>query len=215
MQAEAESAASLVDALSGCHNVLLLTPTLVPDDGAACAALLSVAPPAEANVLCVTFSQSPDRRLARWRSAGGPTAPANLGFIVVGDRFRSATSDRLAAAGASNGDLAPMVASVSSPGDLTGLGIEVGNVFADWIDDGGRILLCFHTVTTFLQYADLRTGFRFLHLLTGRVRSAGGTAHYHLDPTAHDRRTVDTLRGLFDGVVERRVDGTWTVDRRR
>ncbi len=105
--------------------------------------------------------------------------------------------------------------SVTSPGDLTGIGIKVGGFLDDWTREGNELRLCFHTLTTFLQYADLRSVYQFVHALTGRVRAAGGQAHYHLDPAAHDRRTVNTLMGLFDAVVEPDAAGGWTVKRRR
>lgn len=215
MHAVAESTASLDEELAGTHNVLLLAPTLDEDDGEACSRLLSIAPPDRADVLCVTFNQTPDARLEQWRADGGPTEPANLGFVVVGDGVRSAAAASPASIGPPGDDLGPTVVSVSSPADLTGIGIKLGDFFSDWDDDGNQLLLCFHTLTTFLQYADLRTVYRFVHVLTGRVWSAGGVAHYHLDPSAHDERTVNSLAGLFDAVVERAGDATWQVKRRR
>lgn len=215
MHAVAESTASLGEELAGAHNVLLLAPTLGEEDSAACSSLLSLAPADRADVLCVTFHQTPDTRLEHWRAAGGPTEPANLGFVVVGEGVRSAAVAAPAAESPPGDDLGPTVVSVSSPADLTGIGIKLGDFFSDWADDGNRLLLCFHTLTTFLQYAELRTVYRFVHVLTGRIRSADGIAHYHLDPSAHDEQTVNSLLGLFDAAVEQGDDGTWQVKRRR
>lgn len=215
MHAVAESTASLGEELAGSNNVLLLAAALGESDGEACSGLLSTVPPDRADVLCVTFNQTPDARLEQWRTSGGPTAPANLGFVVVGEGVRSAAAAPPPSDDATGDDLGPTVVSVSSPADLTGIGIKLGDFFADWEDDGNQLFLCFHTLTTFLQYADLRTVYRFVHVLTGRVRSAGGVAHYHLDPTAHDERTVNSLAGLFDAVVERGDGGSWRVKRRR
>lgn len=64
-----------------------------------------------------------------------------------------------------------------------------------------------------LQYADLQRTFRFLHVVTGRVKTVGGTGFYRIDPDAHDSQTMATIKGLFDAVVTREDDGTWTVDR--
>jgi hypothetical protein len=63
-------------------------------------------------------------------------------------------------------------------------------------------LLCFHSLTTLLQYADPQRTFRFVHTLGSRARSCGVIAHYHLDPAAHDAPTVATLEPLFDVVVD-------------
>lgn len=214
MHAVAESTASLGEEVAGTCNVLLLAPTLGDADAEACSRLLSFSPPARGDVLCVTFNQTPDDRLERWRTHGGPTDPANLGFVVVGEGVRSAAAASPTGGGLGD-DLGPTVVSVSSPADLTGIGIKLGNFFTDWEGDGNQLLLCFHTLSTFLQYADLRTVYRFVHVLTGRVRAAGGVAHFHLDPSAHDERTINSLAGLFDAVVESADDGTWQVKRRR
>ena len=215
MHAVADSASSLVEELAGAENVLLLSPTLEEGEGAACSRLLAAGPEGRTDVLSVTFNQSPDARLERWQSEGGPTAPANLGFLVVGENVRSAAAIHGAEGGPGLDEVGPTVVSVSSPGDLTGIGIKLGEFFEAWADDGNELALCFHTLTTFLQYAELRSVYQFVHVLTGRVRSAGGTAHYHLDPTAHEPRTVNTLTTLFDAAVEREGGGNWTVRRRR
>lgn len=215
MGAVAGSPASLVEELAGTHNVLLLAPPLGDDDGDACRSLLWATSAADVNVLSVTFNQSPDARIERWRAADELTDAANLGFVVVGDGVRSTASAQPPHEGPPTDDLGPTITSVSSPADLTGIGIEIGQFFENWADDGRELRLCFHTLTTFLQYADLRTVYQFVHVLTGRVRAIGGMAHYHLDPTAHDPRTVNSLLGLVDAVVERGPSGDWEVRRRR
>jgi hypothetical protein len=76
-----------------------------------------------------------------------------------------------------------------------------------------QIAVCFNSVTSLLQYADLQRAFRFLHVVTGRVKTVGGVGHYHLDPDAHDSQTLATLKGLFDAVVEVEEDGSLSVQR--
>lgn len=215
MRAVAESASSLGEELAAAHNVLLLAPPLGSSDGDACSSLLTGDSSRRVNVLSVTFNQTPDARIEQWRATGGPTDPANLGFIVVGEGVRSAAAAHPPAEGQGPDGLGPTIASVSSPADLTGIGIELGNFLEDWADDGNELRLCFHTLTTLLQYAELRSVYRFVHVLTGRIRSSRGVAHYHLDPAAHDERTVNTLLALFDAVVEHGTEGDWEVRRRR
>lgn len=214
MRAVAESAASLREELAGVDSVLLLAPAMGTAEGDACSDLLSVVSEDRAAVVCVSFNESPDARIEHWRAAGGPTDPASLGFVVVGDGVRSATT-AIAPSAAPAAGIGPTVATVSSPGDLTGLGIKLGRFLADWADDDTQVLLCVHTLTTWLQYVDFRSAYRFLHALTGRVRAAGGVAHFHLDPTAHDEGTVNSLLGLCDAAVRAGDDGTWEVQRRR
>lgn len=216
MRAVVESSASLAAEVEGANNVLVLAPSMASQDGEACTNLLSVAAHDEEAVVSVTFNESPDARIEAWRANGGPDDPAKLGFVVVGDEMRSAAASQPVAGGPSIDGVGPTIVSVSSPGDLTGIGIKLGNFLEDWADDDHRLVLCFHTLTTFLQYADLRPVFRFLHVLTGRVAAADGVAHYHLDPSAHDEKTVNTLLALYDAVVELDGDdGRWQVRRRR
>lgn len=126
----------------------------------------------------------------------------------VDDSVRSAAAASPASAG---GPVS--VRAVSSPADLTDLGISVNAFLSEWAGDGNRTVVCFHSVTTLLQYVDLQRAFRFFHLIAGRVREVDGLAHYHVDPSAHDDRTVNTLTTLFDGVAE--WDGAdWRVRNR-
>jgi len=52
------------------------------------------------------------------------------------------------------------------------------------------------------MYVDLQTVFRFLHVFTGRIQSVDGLGVYCIDSTAHDDQTMNTLKQLFDGVIE-------------
>ena len=214
MRAVVETADDLVDQLRGATNVMLLAPPLERAAGEACSRLLSVAAPASTDVLSVTFNRSPDDRLEAWRTLDGPHDAANLGFVVVGDQLRSAAPG--AGSAAPSPDLhGPTVVTVSSPGDLTGIGIRLADLLERWGEEDHRLVLCFDSLTTFLQYADLRSVFTFLHVLAGRVTDAGGLAHYHLDPTAHDDATVHALLELVDAAVTLDEDGRWRVRRRR
>ena len=62
-----------------------------------------------------------------------------------------------------------------------------------------------------MLFRSLQRAFRFLHVVTGRVKTAGGVGHYHLDPEAHDRQTLATLKGLFDAVVNVDEDGELSI----
>ena len=97
----------------------------------------------------------------------------------------------------------------SSPVDLTGIGIKFSEFLERFYKERGiernRVLV--HSLTTLLMYTDLQTVFRFLHVFTGRVQSVGGLGLYCIDSTAHDDQTMNTLKQLFDGLVETREDG--------
>jgi hypothetical protein len=128
-----------------------------------------------------------------------------LAVVLAGEATRSAAG----AASLDDGP-SPRITTVSSPGDLTGLGIEISEQLEAWADDGNQTVVCFHTLTTLFQYVDLEPAFQFLHVLTSRVRIADARAHYHVDPAAHDERELNTMRTLFDAVVAPSDDG-WTV----
>lgn len=194
----------------GTRNVLLLAPSMDSHAEDGCADLLSVVRPSEADVLYVTFTRSPDQRLSEWQRHFGNERPAKLGFVNVDDPTRSAAA-ATETGGGPGGEIT--IRGVSSPGNLTDLGIQISSFLSAWDADGHRTVLCFDSLTTLLQYADLPRIFRFLHVLTGRVRSSDGFAHYHLDPSAHDERTLNTLKTLFDGIVQWDGEG-WTVKKR-
>lgn len=183
------------------NNVLLLSPpTAARNDG--CVDLLTVEPPDDGDVLFITIDESPDERLDEWRTRARVDLPSTIGVVTADDPTRSAA----AAGPATDLGARRSVRSVSSPGDLADLGITVDSYLSGWDGDGNRTVVCFHTLTGLLEHADLDRVFRFVHVLAGRVRATDGLAHYHVDPTALDERTVDVLAPLFDAVVE--WDGT-------
>lgn len=97
---------------------------------------------------------------------------------------------------------------VSSPADLTGIGIGVSEQLRRFAQsDVDRTRVAFYSLSTLLMYAELETVFRFLHVLTGRIDSIDGVGVFAIDPTTHEESTVNTLKQLFDGMVELRNEG--------
>lgn len=96
------------------------------------------------------------------------------------------------------------VAYAASPVDMTGVGIKLSEFLEEFAGgrgiDGNRVLV--YSLSTLLMYADLPTVFRFLHVVTGRIERAGALGVFAVDSTAHDVRTTNTLKQLFDGLVE-------------
>ena len=189
--------------LEGVTNVLLLAPSLGGHGKDAGLRLLTQTPPAQTNVRSVSYVETPAEFVTRWNEGVG-TSPARGGFVTGGQ-----------AEGAVD-DSAWAVRAVENPADLTGVGIELSELLSGMASAAGddeHITFCFNSITSLLQYADVQRAFRFLHVVTGRVKTVGGTGHYHIDPDAHDRQTLATLKGLFDAVVEVDEDGTWSVTR--
>lgn len=95
---------------------------------------------------------------------------------------------------------------VSSAADLTGIGIGVSEQLRRFVeDDTERIRVGFHSVSTLLMYVELETVFRFVHVVSGRIDGIDGLGVFALDPTTHDEGTVNTLKQLFDGMIEIRT----------
>ncbi|SFF79943.1 hypothetical protein SAMN04488063_0331 [Halopelagius inordinatus] len=144
----------------------------------------------------VSFARSPDDWGADWRDALGRSPEA---AAVVTD----AESDRR--------DAGPSVYTVSSPGDLTGIGMKLSACLSEWEGTDADVVVVVESLTHLLQYAQLETLYRFLHVLVGRIDAVGARGLFFFDPTTRDEMTVNTLKTLFDAVVERRGDDGWAV----
>ena len=92
----------------------------------------------------------------------------------------------------------------SSPVDMTGIGIQLSEFLQAFYQERNirrnRVML--HSLSTLLMYSDLQTVFRFLHVFTGRIQSVDGLGLFCIDETAHDAQTLNTLKQLFDGIVQ-------------
>lgn len=109
------------------------------------------------------------------------------------------------------GDRGPRVESVSSPGDLTGLGIEFSGLYeALHRESDARIRAGIYSISTLLMYSDLRTVSRFVHTLGGRIASTDGLGVFLIDSTAQDQRVVNTITQFCDGRIDVResADGS-------
>jgi hypothetical protein len=174
--------------LTDTANVLVLSKRL--DSDARVAYLEDLVTPELVNLLVVSFTDDPARWLTDWERVGDPPGTS----VLIEEAEREADDrpgvERLA----------------EEPQDLTGLGIAISERLTDW--QGSESLLMFESLTVLLQHVELKRLFRFLHVLVNRVKATGSTAHYHLDPGAHDDRTIATLTSLFDAVVTYE-DGVW------
>lgn len=143
-------------------------------------------------VLGVTLADSPEQWVERWVERFGDRT-ATLAVVTSGD-----------AAAAERGRVT--VRTVSSPSDLTGLGIHIGNFVAEHTDRDPHVVVLFDSLTVLLQYAPVNTVYRFLNVITTRLHAAGVTAVFHLDPATQDERTVASVNAVFDTVTEVRGD---------
>ncbi|WP_336000531.1 DUF7504 family protein [Halorientalis halophila] len=202
-QVTGRNATSVSERVAEASNILVLARSFPDGAAGVCIDLLGGDSRDPASVLAVTYTQSPGQWAADWERATG-TTPADGTVISVGDWGEDdATPSRWT------------IETVDHAGDLTTLGITLSEFLeAEPSEGAGHKRLCFDSLTALLQFIDLKQAFQFLHVITGRVSSAGAVAHYHLDPEAHDEQTVATIRGLFDAVVEVDDRGDWAVTTR-
>lgn len=94
---------------------------------------------------------------------------------------------------------------VSSPSDLTGISIGTAKLFEHFSTyDISNVRHGLISVSTLLQYLEVETVFKFLHVYTRRISETDGLGVFTLDSGSHDAQTVNTIKGEFDGLIELR-----------
>lgn len=192
------------DSLPTDGNVLLLAPSIGWAERDACTDFLGHGPLDITNQIHVLYVESPVARYEVVEEAL-PHHPAETAVVTVG------SAGPVAGRGPEPPHNDYHVESVPDPGDLTGLGMALQDCLRAWQGDRYDVGLCFDSLSILLQYADIERVYRFLHVLTRRLETVDASAHFHLDPAAHDERTVARLSALFDSVVEVTNDGDRTV----
>lgn len=96
------------------------------------------------------------------------------------------------------------IKTVSSPGDLTGVGMEFSSLYDQLLSSEiERVRTGFHSIDPLLLYAeDFRKVCRFLNSVTGRISVAGGLGVFVIDPETQAEQTIRSLQEPFDGRVE-------------
>ena len=102
------------------------------------------------------------------------------------------------------------VHNVSSPGDLTGIGIGITKAIEGLHESGAdRGRLALSSLSTMLTYTDRKTVFKFCHVLSSRLDAAEYLGLFTIDSAAHDEQTLQVIKQAFDGMIEvREHDGT-------
>lgn len=100
------------------------------------------------------------------------------------------------------GDPGSLSRHVASPGDFTGAGVATSELIEAVGGRGAGTRVAVHSASDLLARADVKTVFRFLHALSGRIGAADALGVATVDADAHDQQTVTTLRQLFDGLIE-------------
>lgn len=171
------------------QSVLVLAPGFGDASDSACTDLLGAAN--ADGVLYVGYAGDPSDRFEHYREHVGE--PGSARAVFVGETSASAA------------DAFDAVETVSTPTDLTGVGIAVSELLAD---AEGSTAVCFDSATSLLQYVDFDTAYEFLHVVLGRLYTHDAVGHVHVDPTAHDDVVVERLSSLVDGRIETDADGS-------
>ena len=105
---------------------------------------------------------------------------------------------------------------VTSPLDLTSMGIKFSRMVEDMWKEGVMadppgpmpppIRLCLNSISTILMYAQLEVTYKFLHVVTNRVKKLEGIGIYILNSESFDERTIAMIKQLMNMVIEVRVE---------
>jgi hypothetical protein len=191
------------DSIEPGDNILLLCRSTAGDWPAACVDLLTLGGPERTDVLWVTLTDPPHEQLAVWERRVGTDTPRRA--VVSGHDGAHSVGD-----GPESLRDWPVEA-VSSPADLTQLGVRIVDRLSDWesAQSDRRAAVCFHSLTELLRHVGVERAFKFLHVLGSHPATDDATIHYHLDPGTHGEQTTAMLAEVVDAVCE--YDGEWKV----
>lgn len=170
---------------------LLLAPPQSPYGAEACIELLTadgIDTPSR-NVLIITSGRA-DACLNRWTTHCDTTANeiAVLTDIPMPDALSSV-------------DGSVSVHDVPDFRNLTQLGVEITTILDRWADDERPIVACFDSLTALVQRVDQQLVLRFLTELIRQFVREEAFIHFHVDPSAHDRKTIAPLYQVVETVV--------------
>jgi KaiC/GvpD/RAD55 family RecA-like ATPase len=93
--------------------------------------------------------------------------------------------------------------SVSSPGDMTGVGIAVEKYLKKTRGTVEGTRVAYDSLTSLLQYVDSRRAYQFVDVMTGRFSSQGYVSVFTIDKTAVDDKVAGMFGHEFD--IEARI----------
>ena len=145
---------------------------------------------------------------------GAVVVTTNDNAATISDDFRTAVPElddaqlgvvdcRGESGGEATAPEGTFVHKVSSPGDLTGIGIGITKALAGLHTSGrtrGRLALV--SLSTMLTYTDKKTVFKFCHVLSSRLDTADYIGVFTIDSGAHDDQTLQVIKQAFDGLIE-------------
>lgn len=105
---------------------------------------------------------------------------------------------------------------VSSPTDLTGIGIKFSNmvetIFEGEFSEGEQglfpppIRFCINSISTLLMYRRLEVLYQFLHVLTAKLKKTDGLGIYLINKESFDEKTLSLIKQLMTAVIEVKIE---------
>ena len=89
-----------------------------------------------------------------------------------------------------------------NPANLTGVMIACQKI----CQGVSKPRFVFDSITNLAIQSDPNTTLKFLQLVTAKMRSLNALAFFTLIPTSHDNMFVSTVKTMFDGIFEMRLD---------
>jgi hypothetical protein len=90
---------------------------------------------------------------------------------------------------------------INNPNDTTRFGMLVSETVDDWADNDHEIAICYDSLNVLLNYKDVKSTFRFLHVFLNILGKADTVTHFHVDPLAGNPQEINNVKPLFDEVV--------------
>lgn len=177
---------------NGGRNELVLTPTDESETLPTFVSDTTSRDPPE-NLIIVVFTLSPDEVLVSLRTKY-EEFQANLGIISVDEITRSSQSE----SGDSPAGISSGLVTAVYRSDYSRIVTIIDLYLREW---DGQTRVYIGSLTPLLEDEEWSDVFRFLHLVTNRIRTHGADARYHVDPELLASHTLDVLRHLFDEVT--------------
>ena len=89
-----------------------------------------------------------------------------------------------------------------NPANLTGVMVVCQKICQDVL----KPRFVFDSITNLAIQSDSATTLKFLQLVTAKMRSLNALAFFTLNPTSHDNMFVSTVKTMFDGIFEMRLN---------
>ncbi len=105
---------------------------------------------------------------------------------------------------ASNVDIAENehIRLVNSPMDLTGIGVKISQLLEELTKYNQGVQLHINSLSTMLMYSNIQTVFKFLHILSCRIKANGWLGIYVIESGMHGEQTMAILKHLVDCIIE-------------